>query len=175
MITQEQLKTLIEYNPETGEFKYCENVDRDFYGDRSAWVEANRDNSKIGTICRNGYRVIKIKGKSYKMHRLAWLITHGEWPDIIDHKNGNKLDNRISNLRNVGKLENARNAKLKKTNKVGIPGVSTRNRKKRYQVNINDKGKMVYLGSYDNLFDAACARKSAELKYNYHENHGRKV
>jgi hypothetical protein len=71
----------------------------------------NRGSSKAGdvagSVCPDGYRLIKVDGKSYKAHRLAWLMTHGEWPaEQIDHINGVRTDNRIVNLREASKKQN---------------------------------------------------------------------
>jgi len=78
MITQAGLKELLNYNPETGDF---------------AWVKSKKP---AGGISSYGYRRIIIDGKEHKAHRLAWLYTHGVFPeDQIDHINGVRHDNRI--------------------------------------------------------------------------------
>lgn len=108
-------------------------------------------------------------GKSMPAHRIIWEMVYGECPDVIDHINGDKHDNRLVNLRNVDRAENMRNRKLNKRNKSGINGVSTRKDGK-WLVVIRTK----YIGLFDNFFEACCARKSAEYKAGFHENHGRR-
>lgn len=63
-----------------------------------------------GSLDKDGYLIIKIKGKQFKAHRLVWFLCKGYFPvNEIDHINRNRLDNRIENLRDVTRLENARN------------------------------------------------------------------
>ena len=122
-----------------------------------------------------GYLRIKINRKSYKAHRIAWLLTYGSWPvDQIDHINGNKKDNRLENLRAVSSGENARNQKIPKNNTSGAIGVSFYKKGQYYQASIQINGKSKYLGVFKNKEEAIAARVAANIKYNFHENHGRK-
>lgn len=76
-----------------------------------------------GYVNTRGYLLIKINNKSYLAHRLAWLIEYGTMPKLIDHINGNTLDNRICNLREASFSENVQNSKKRKNNKLGIKGI----------------------------------------------------
>ncbi|MFU6990820.1 HNH endonuclease signature motif containing protein [Pseudomonas paraeruginosa] len=94
-------------------------------------------------------------------------------PDgIIDHIDGNTLNNRISNLRIVDRKENARNMSRSRSNTSGLMGVYWRKDLEVWRATIRP-GKFVSLPSDGTLFDAVCARKSAEIYYGFHENHGR--
>ena len=130
----------------------------------------------VGYIDSAGYCELKHNGKPYKAHRVIWEMTHGEIPSNmeIDHINGIRLDNRIENLRLATRRENMRNTRVGLNNQTGIKGVFKK-RSGRYEVSIGDgNGRHKYIGYYSDFFDACCARKSAETKSEYHENHGRK-
>ncbi len=101
---------------------------------------------------------------------------HGSFPKHqIDHVNGVRNDNRLSNLRTVTNAENTRNGKKRCTNTSGVTGVSWFKPNKSWGAYINAEGERRFLGLFKDLFSAATARKSAERKYNYHPNHGRGI
>lgn len=105
---------------------------------------------------------------------MAWLYIYGEFPDgEIDHINGNKADNRICNLRCVDHFTNMKNYPLPRNNKSGIIGVSWYKALSKWEAKIQHDGKSIHLGYFDDLDDAAKARKAAEEKYSFHANHGR--
>lgn len=164
MLTQERLKELFNYDPTTGVF--TNRVHRSPNA-RKGW--------KAGCDKSHGYQVIRVDGTLYGAHRLAWLYVYGSFPEgVIDHINQDPLDNRISNLRDVEQVDNMRNMRILNTNKSGITGVSwdKANNKWRASINIGNKG--VNLGRYSELNDAIKARREANLKYGFHENHGNK-
>lgn len=78
---------------------------------------------KAGTIDAHGYLVIHIKRKKYKAHHLVWAYHYDMYPSMIDHIDGNKLNNHIHNLRVVTPSQNQMNRKLNKNNKSGIKGL----------------------------------------------------
>ena len=131
--------------------------------------------SKAGSLHKKtGYVKIKILGRDYRAHRLAWLIVYGSFPpDQIDHINGIKHDNRISNLRAVTHAENSRNRSLDIRNKSGYTGITYNKKTNKWIAQIGGTRKRVNLGYFDNLEDAVEARRIAEINYNYHPNHGR--
>jgi len=82
-ISQDQLRKLLDYNPESGLFTW--KVKR-------GWVLAG---AKAGHLRRDGYLTIRIIGRLLYAHRLAWLYIYGEWPNIVDHKDHNPSNNKI--------------------------------------------------------------------------------
>lgn len=158
LITQERLKELFDYDFITGEFTSKTN--------RSVgWEERACSNLRYIRIC--------IDYKQYFLHRLAWLYVYGDWPNEIDHIDGNGLNNSIYNLRNVDRQGNQKNRRISKNNMSGMQGVykSSKSDVWAAQISINNKNR--FLGQYTEFWDAVCARKSAENKYGFHPNHGR--
>lgn len=102
---------------------------------------------------------------------------NGTIPDgmQIDHINHNRLDNRLENLRLVCHNENSRNRSMNGNNTSKISGVHWDSRNNKWQARISVNGTRITLGHFSSLFDASCARKSAEKKFEYHNNHGRRA
>lgn len=136
-LTAETLRELLSYDPITGEFR---------------WRVTKSAQAKIGTIAgceSHGYRQIGIFRKPYKSARLAWLYVYGEWPKHdIDHINGIRDDNRISNLRDVTRLVNCQNRRIAKSGSwAGLLGVSKN--KKRWSAKIRAGGRQICIGTFD--------------------------
>jgi len=122
----------------------------------------------------SGYMKIKIFGKSMFAHRVLWLLRYGKWPEMqLDHINGVRSDNRRTNIREASNQENSKNRKLRSDNGSGLAGVRIHKRLCKWEADISIGGKQEVLGYFEDLFSAACARKSAEIQHSYHENHGR--
>lgn len=150
MLTQERLKELLYYCPETGVFTYLTNRSQ------------NKKNTIAGCLDHD-YLRIRIDNKIYYSHRLAWLYVYGQFPENeIDHKNRIKTDNRIENLRDVFQSCNMRNRPNRIDNISGIKGVGWSKQKQKWRVRIRKNNKEKHLGLCNNLLDAACLRLSAE-------------
>ena len=161
-LTQERLKELLHYNAATGIFTRL----------KSKGPIANKG-AIAGSIHVRGYRHIKIDSVGYKAHRLAFLYIDGAFPEGgVDHINKIKDDNSFSNLRAVSHSENMRNRKKPGNNTSGVVGVYWHRTKKYWGACISVNNRQKDLGCFDSMFDAVCARRSAELKYKYHANHG---
>mgnify|MGYP003450174538 CR=1 FL=1 len=162
MISVDDLKSVLNYDRETGLFTWAKHV------------SSNATFGKIaGTISSNGYRVITINKSLYKAHRLAYLYITGHHPtDFIDHINGIKDDNRWNNLRAATRSENGRNRRLNLNNKSGFIGVCWHKGLGMWQSNIRHDNKQIYLGVFKTPEEAAKKRDIASKKYGYHENHG---
>lgn len=135
MITQQRLKELLRYYPEAGNL---------------VWIQSRgtqKEGSLAGTV-NKGYLLIKIDGKKYAAHRLAFLYQTGSIPGCdVDHIDGNKLNNSWVNLREATRQQNAQNAKVNILNAIGVKGVRCLKDTKRYQVRICNKS----YGCYDDL------------------------
>jgi len=128
-----------------------------------------------GSINSEGYIHIGIDGTLYKAHRLAWFYVTGELPkDQLDHINGTRTDNRFINLRQACNELNQKNNALRKDNLSGVPGVMWNIETGKWRSRITSSGKRYLLGDFKDKFEAICARKSAEVKYGFHLNHGRR-
>ena len=156
-MNQKQLKELLNYDINTGLF---------------AWRISPNPRIKTGSIagCPNnyGYIHIRINKKPYKAHRLAWLYIYGCFPPkLIDHINHDKADNRIVNLRLANHSENGRNRLTNKNNLSGIAGVNWKKESNKWVSQIQVNSIKRHLGYFIDKFEAICARKSAENKYNF--------
>ena len=160
MLTQNILKELLNYDPQSGIF---------------TWVVSPRNNVPLGSIAgsidKKGYIRILCKKQTYLAHRLAWFYVYGKWPTKeLDHINKNPSDNRIENLRDVTRKQNMENKKLYKTNKSGHSGVTWHSRDKKWNVRIGHYGKRISIGYFDNLEDAIKARIKAQNKIFTHSS-----
>ena len=115
--------------------------------------------------CRNirtGYRDVSIDKRAYPVHRIIYLMVHGEWPaGEIDHINGIKHDNRIANLRVATHTQNMANKGAYKNSKTGVKGVSYHKRDRKYYVCISASGKQHHVGSFKTIADAQQAYAEA--------------
>lgn len=136
-----------------------------------------KEGQEAGTITKWGYRDVKLHHKKYKVHRIAWDMCFPEdklaTGEYIDHINHDKLDNSISNLRKVDSFGNGRNQSFNRANTSGVMGVyAGKNNTWRAMIKVGQR--QVYLGSFSCFVTAVAARKAAEIKYGFHENHGAK-
>lgn len=155
LITQDRLKSLTTYDPNTGLFKSL----------------VRRKQHKPGGLlgCVNpasGYVQIKLDCQTYKAHRLAWLYVYGFWPTgQIDHINHDRADNRIANLRDVSNGINHHNRARKTKSSSGHLGVGWHKRDACWQAHLEVSGRRVHIGYFTDLAEAINARKAAEKLY----------
>lgn len=153
-MTPEQVRTIFEYNPETGEFYKLANGSR-------------------GHVKRNGYIRFSHDGRTYSSQRLIWMFMTGKEPEgDIDHIDHDRQNNRWSNLREVDRQGNMRNATKSKANSSGHTGVYWSKAHGKWRAQICVDAKVTVLGSFDDLDDAVSARQEANKAYGFHANHG---
>jgi HNH endonuclease len=154
ILTQEKLKTLLQYDPDTGVLIWRTKPSRGVKAGRIA-----------GTPTSEGYIALQINKQKMYAHRAIWLYVHGVWPsEEIDHINRIRNDNRLCNLRLANRLENSHNTRKHDKSLLGHKGVAWHNRNKKWQVQMRFCGKSYYVGQFLNLQDAIQARLQAETK-----------
>lgn len=173
-LTADQIREVLDYNPDTGEFVWKSRPVEMFPDRRSFSIWNTRYAGKAsGCINNYGYLIIKVHGALRLSHRLAWILHHGSVDGIeIDHINHIRTDNRLCNLRAADTLTNRRNQSRHPANTSGVPGVFWLKESKNWRAIIGVDRKTEYLGVSDSFFEAVCMRKSAEAKYGFHPNHG---
>lgn len=152
MLTQKTLMELLSYDPATGCF---------------VWNSARRNSVAAGDVAGsatwNGYVGIKINGKRYLAHRLAWLYVHGVWTENqLDHINRIRNDNRLENIREVTNQQNHFNVTTQSNNTSGHTGVSWSAQHKKWQAYIMVNQKQNHLGHFASLEEAAEAYQKAK-------------
>lgn len=154
-LSVDRLREVLVYDPESGVFR---------------WRISPRNRTLPGDLAgyRNGsgYMVCVVDQQKIRMHRAAWAIHYGEFPDgLLDHINGIRDDNRISNLRLATASENCQNTTVRRGNKTGVKGVHFRADTNKYSASISVDKKTHWLGCFDSLEEAKKARIEAEVKF----------
>lgn len=154
-VTHARLLELCHYNPKTGVFTSRFK--------RYRWPTGR----EMGFMHHSGYRYVLVDSERLYAHRLAWFYVHGEWPPHdLDHRNRNRDDNRIKNLRPANDTLNAQNRKLHRHNKSGATGVHWNQRLKKWQGRICFMGEQMHLGVFKSK--RACAQAYQDAKAFFH-------
>jgi len=174
----EQMREILSYDPASGELTWKFRSSEWFKdGFRTAQGEANSWNAKYagkraGYLAKVGYRYIALPTGRVPEHRVIWAMVHGEWPDVIDHIDGDKINNAIFNLRNVTQAVNMKNASKWANNTSGTTGVYWDKRSGCWLAKIKVDGKTINLLSTNSFSEAAETRKKAEELYSFTPRHG---
>lgn len=160
--TQETLKEFLSYDPNTGEL---------------TWIKKPSKktvlNSRAGGSSVEGYRSFTFKGKKYPEHHIVWCWVYGFYPEHqLDHINQVRDDNRIINLREVTKSENARN-RARGESQLDEAGIWYCQRRQRYVAEITLNGKKVYQKTFIDIDQAIEERRAKAIELGFHENHGK--
>lgn len=124
-----------------------------------------RIGKEVDTINKHGYVVFGINEKKMYAHRAIFFMHHGFLPKNIDHINGNKLDNRIENLREATTSQNGHNTFIRKNNTSGIKGVSWSKKLQKWHARIRVDYQRIHLGYFDNIEEAVPVLELARKKY----------
>ena len=144
MITQEELKEVLDYDPETGIFRW-----------KTKKPGIPKDRVFAGRPGIRGYIRIMLNGRIYGAHHLAWLYTYGKFPDkYLDHKNGITSDNWITNLREATASQNAANRKVCRN---GLKGAYWHKNRREWSSAMNKDGNRIHLGWFKTELDAHAA------------------
>ena len=136
-LTQARVKELFSYDPEIGKLIYKNSVGNHVKKDSIA-----------GSLCPNGYIYVGINRKRYKHHRLVFLYHKGYLPPIVDHIDGDRVNDKIENLRKCTAQQNGFNSKIRKNNTAGIKGVSWSRDRRLWVAQIMVDGKTIPLGRF---------------------------
>ena len=156
MLTQDYIKNLFYYK------------DGSLYWKNDSWNKKIKDKAAGCAGGYNPYRYMqtRIKGVLYKNHRLIYLYHYGVMPPLIDHINGNTLDNRIENLRAATVHENGYNSKIASNNTSGSKGVVWSKKSNKWFVRVSHNKKRITVGYFEDLSDAQSAAQNAREKFN---------
>jgi hypothetical protein len=147
MITQQRLHELFEYRDDGNLIR------------KMSVRGGNKIGDVVGSINREGYYAVNVDGTQTYIHRMIFLYHHGYLTDglQIDHKDNNRANNRIENLREVTRSQNMHNSKIPSSNTSGIKGVSWSKKRQKWKAAIKKNYKTILLGYYDTIEEAAAA------------------
>jgi hypothetical protein len=168
------LAACLNYDPDTGLFTWRHRPIELFHTERD-WRAFNTlfaGKPALTAVTATGYRTGVVVRQRVFAHRVAWAIYYGHEPNVIDHINGDRLDNRIANLRNGTQSQNCRNQKLSQRNRSGFIGVFWAANAGKWRAQMRCDGR-TESKLFVELADAVEWRRAAQLKAGFCEGHGR--
>lgn len=164
--TPEELRKLLRYEPETGKLFWLPRPE-DMFATHLAFVMWNKrfPGKEALTAVSHGYKNGRVNYGFYMAHRVIWAMEMGEWPrNEIDHINGNRMDNRIVNLRAATHSENQMNRGPQKNSNSGVKGVFYHSLSRKWQAQIKINGVQQHIGLFETIEGAAEAYRTAAEK-----------
>jgi hypothetical protein len=153
-LSHDRLLELLYYSPDTGIFTWKISCGRVRNEQESGWVNCS------------GYKKISVDGKTYTAHRLAWFYIYKKWPNgDIDHIDNNRLNNKISNLREATRSQNLQNKKMQSNNTSGYIGVSYDKARDKWDARLKVFGKQICLGLFETAEEASKAYQDKASEY----------
>ena len=153
MLKADRLRALLRYDPDTGRWTWLVNHGR--WGRIPAGIGT-------GTTNTHGYRVIRVDGRNYLCHRLAFLYMTGEWPrEEVDHRDMDRSNDRWVNLREATKSENSMNRSVQANTKSRRKGVQWMEANKKWRAYIREDRKFRHLGLFNTIDEASTAYAEA--------------
>ena len=139
----------------------------------AAWFNARFAGRDAGCSNQNGYAILRIGPKNYQTHRIVWKWFYGEEPpEMIDHIDGNKKNNRIDNLRATNHFANAMNTKMHRRNKTGVTGLSRRGPNGPWRARVQCFGVSYRVGTFTSIEEAEAALGVFRRKLGFSDRHG---
>lgn len=179
-ISPDRLRTLLSYDPETGQLTWKARPKSDFTAtprstQETIWRRWNGQHAgKPALTAGDRYLSGTVEGMNARAHQIAWAVHYGEWPtEEIDHINGDKKDNRIANLRDVSRSTNHRNRPGRTSTQSGRTGVVWDAQRGKWAARIKVNGKMLNLGRFTSLEAAIAARNEAEKPLGFTDRHAK--
>lgn len=151
-LTQERLKEVLHYDPDSGIFTWAVNRSNVRRGDIA------------GSVGQRGYIKLSVDGVLYPAHRLAFLYMTGEFPKFVDHKDRVTSNNKWENLRDCTHSQNICNTAFRSDNTAGYKGVSWHKASGKYQARIMENGIPHHLGVFTCPREAAHAYNVAAIR-----------
>ena len=147
------VRELLDYDPETGCLTW------------RTLRNGVRRSGVAGHLAIDGYVMIRVRSRMYRAHRLAWLHYYGDWPSLhVDHVDGNRSNNAITNLREASHSQNLQNRGMNKRNSSGYKGVPWHKGNKLWKATIGANGSYRCLGYFKDPKDAHAAYIRAAME-----------
>lgn len=175
VLTKEALEEVLVADFERG-LLFWKQRDRKFFrsdASMGTWNTRYAGQEALASVHPVGYKRGCIFARYLFAHRVLFAMAHNTWPVEVDHINGDRLDNRLVNLRAVSTQQNRMNAQRMSRNTSGVTGVHWHRTHDKWCAKITVSGKTTNLGLFDDFSDAVAARSIAESEFGFHKNHGR--